>query len=128
MHHLALNIGGQIVKKVAPNSCQKVLERTLRYIVIYLRKIPGCFTKYMNNTGQLFLAQFPYENSHQNLMVVDIQGSENKSDICGLALHREILAVLVADYVPFPNCFLENIQLLLKKWNKKRAKKRHDRR
>ena len=76
MHHLALNFGGQIVKEAVSMSCQKAFGRKLRCIVIYLGKMPGWFTKYMINTGQLCLnqdnecgkksvcqAHFPYEES-----------------------------------------------------------------
>jgi len=104
MHMLAQNLCNQLEKELKRESVLELYGATLKYNKIYLGKImddklndfqwvtveefiPGEFTKYINNDGELCgddsmvrqkcesLAHYSYERSSHELMVVDMQGN-----------------------------------------------------
>ena len=101
MHMLARNFTKTLEKELQLNGNLELYGKTLTYNKIYMGRlhgqsgdewvtveeyIDGKFTKYLNNTGIPCgvnskirqkcesLARFSYERSHENIMVVDMQG------------------------------------------------------
>ena len=104
MHMLARNFTKKLEKELQLNDNLELYGKTLTYKKIYMGRIHGQsgdewvtveeyidgeFTKYLNNTGIPCgvnseirqkcesLAHFSYERSHENIMVVDVQGSDH---------------------------------------------------
>jgi len=104
MDLLSRNFTKKLEKELRLNGNLELYGKTLTHTKIYMRRIHGQsddewvtveqyingeFTKYMNNTGIPYgvnseirqkcasLAHFSYERSHENIMVVDIQGSDH---------------------------------------------------
>lgn len=104
MHMLARNFTKTLEKELQLNGNLELYGKTLTYNKIYMGRlhgqsgdewvtveeyIDGKFTKYLNNTGIPCgvnseirqkcesLAHFSYERSHENIMVVDMQGSDH---------------------------------------------------
>lgn len=104
MDLLSRNFTKKLEKELRLNGNLELYGKTLTHTKIYMGRIHGQsdddwitveqyingeFTKYMNNTGIPYgvnseirqkcasLAHFSYERSHENIMVVDIQGSDH---------------------------------------------------
>ena len=100
MHMLARNFGSKLEQNVEKEDIKEMFGQTLKFKKVYLGKmqdykwvsveefIKGAFTKYLNNTGILCgatstirdkcecLADFSYQHSNSELLIVDIQGSD----------------------------------------------------